>query len=130
LRISGSYELPWRINMAGSLIANNGYPYVTTYSLTRALAAAQGITLTRASQTITLSERGDERYPNVTMVDLRFSRRFALGGSRSFQPEISIFNIGNADTVVGHTVGVGGNYLVPTEILAPRIMRIGFTLNF
>jgi hypothetical protein len=129
LRVSGSYELPWRINMAGSLISNNGYPYVSTYNLTRALAAAQGVTLTRASQTIALSERGTERYPSVTMVDLRFSRRFPFG-SRSFQPEISIFNIGNADTVVGHTVGVGGNYRVPTEILAPRIMRIGFTLNF
>ena len=130
LRISGSYELPWAINLAGSMIANNGYPYVTSYSLTRALALAQGITLTRASQTITLSERGDERYPNVTMVDLRLSRRFRFGGNRSFQPEISIFNLGNADTAVSHTTGIGGNYLVPTEILSPRIMRIGFTLNF
>ena len=79
---------------------------------------------------ITLSERGDERYENVTMVDLRLSRRFRFGGNRSFQPEISIFNLGNADTAVSHTVGIGGNYLVPTEILSPRIMRIGFTLNF
>ena len=44
------------------MLANNGYPYVSTYSLTRAVAATQGITLTRASQTIQLSERGDERY--------------------------------------------------------------------
>jgi hypothetical protein len=130
LRLSGSYELPWQINLAGSMIANNGYPYTTTFNLTRALAAQQGITLTRASQTITLSERGDERYDNVTMVDLRLSRRFRFGGNRSFQPEISIFNIGNADTAVSHTTGIGGNYLVPTEILSPRIMRIGFSLLF
>ena len=35
-RLSGSYELPYAINIAGSLVANNGYPYVSTYSLTRA----------------------------------------------------------------------------------------------
>ena len=129
LRISGSYRLPWDIGLSGSMIANNGYPYVTTYNLTRPLAAAQGITLTRASQTLNLSQRGDERYDNVTMIDLRLSRQFRFG-SRSFQPEISIFNIGNADTAVSHTTGIGANYLIPTEILSPRIMRIGFVLNF
>ena len=129
LRLSGSYELPWQINVAGSLIANNGYPYVTTYSLTRAAAATQGITLTRSTQTIILSERGEERYPNVVMADIRLSRNFRFG-TRSIQPELSFFNIGNADTVVNHTVGIGGNYRVPTEILAPRILRVGFSLNF
>ena len=61
LRISGSYRLPGDVRLAGSMLANNGYPYVSTYSLTRAVAATQGITLTRASQNIKLSERGDER---------------------------------------------------------------------
>jgi hypothetical protein len=130
LRLSGSYELPWQINFAGSLIANNGYPFETTYQLTRAVAATQGIALTRANQTINLAARGEERYPNVVMADVRLSRRFRFGGNRSFQPEISVFNITNADTVVSHTVSIGGNYLRPTQILAPRIARVGFTLLF
>ncbi|MGH9202341.1 MAG: hypothetical protein ACRD2A_14025, partial [Vicinamibacterales bacterium] len=129
LRISGSYELPGRINFAGSMIANNGYPYISTFNLTRALAATQGITLTRASQNVFLSTRGDERYGNVTMVDIRLSRAFRFGG-RSFSPYADFFNIGNADTAVSHTTAVGGNYLIPTEILAPRIIRVGFSLNF
>jgi hypothetical protein len=129
LRVSGSYELPGRVNLAGSMIANNGYPYISTYNLTRAVAATQGIALTRASQTILLSERGDERYGNVTMFDVRLSRSFRFG-SRSFQPQIDFFNIGNADTTVAHAVAVGPNYLLPNEILAPRIIRVGFSLNF
>jgi len=129
LRLSGSYLLPGSINLAGSMIANNGYPYVTTYNLTRAVAATQGISLTRASQTIQLSERGDERYENVMMVDLRLSRTFRFG-SRSFQPEISFFNLTNADTPVSITSAIGGNYLIPTEILSPRIIRVGFSFNF
>jgi hypothetical protein len=128
-RLSGSYSLPWDIGLSGSMIANGGYPYVSTYNLTRAVAATQGITLTRASQTVLLSNRGDERYPTVVMVDLRLSRTFRFGG-RSIQPYADFFNIGNADTRVTHTVAVGGNYLVPTEILAPRIVRVGFSLNF
>jgi Carboxypeptidase regulatory-like domain len=129
-RLSGSYMLPYEINLAGSVIANNGYPYLSTYSLTRAVAATQGITLTRASQTILLSERGLERYPNVTMFDIRLSRAFRFAGGRSFTPTIDFFNIGNADATVAHTVAVGGSYLAPSEILSPRIIRVGFSLNF
>lgn len=128
-RLSGSYELPWAINLAGSMIANNGYPYVSTYNLTRAAAALQGITLTRASQTVQLSERGDERFDNVTMFDIRLSKAFRFG-SRSFSPQIDFFNVGNADTTVNHVVAVGPSYRQPSEILSPRIIRIGFALNF
>jgi hypothetical protein len=128
-RLSGSYHLPYELSLAGSLIANNGYPYVSSFAVTRALAAAQGVTLTRASQTVVLSNRGEERYPNVTMVDMRLSRTFRVG-NRRIVPQIDFFNIGNADVVVGQTVGVGSNYLAPTEIVAPRIIRVGFSIDF
>ncbi len=87
------------------------------------------MTLTRATQTVVLSERGDERFDNVTMVDIRLSRAFRFG-SRSFTPQVDFFNIGNADTTVGHNVQVGSSYLFPSEILSPRIIRVGFSLNF
>jgi outer membrane receptor protein involved in Fe transport len=128
-RLSGSYLLPADINLAGSLISNSGYPFVSTYQITRAGALAQGVALTRASQTVTLSERGDERFKAVTMVDLRLSRAFRFG-ARKITPQLDIFNIGNADTVVSNTVGVGSAYLAPAEILAPRIVRVGFSIDF
>ncbi len=129
LRVSGSYQLPKSINIAGSLIANNGYPYQSTFQITRAAAALQGVALTRASQTITLSDRGDERFPNVKQVDLRVSRPFRFG-ARRFTPQIDFFNIGNAAPVVALTNGVGSTYLAPGEILAPRIVRVGFSVDF
>ncbi len=131
-RLSGSYTLPLDISLSGSMVANNGYPYVSTFSLTRAAAAAQGIALTRASQTILLSQRGDERYENVVMFDMRLAKTFRFG-SRSISPQIDFFNISNADTVVNTTVAVGPSYLRPAggdPILSPRIIRIGFSLNF
>ncbi len=128
-RLSGSYRLPGDVSLAGSMISNNGYPYISTYAVSRSLALASGVRQTRANQTVLLSERGDERFPTVTMLDLRLSRPFRFG-SRSITPQIDMFNIGNADTVVSNNAAVGSSYLQPRDILAPRIIRLGFSINF
>jgi hypothetical protein len=128
-RLSGSYDVYKEIRIAGSLVANSGYPYQSTYQITRAGAALQGVALTRATQTITLSDRGDERFPPVRTVDLRLSRAFRFG-TRRITPDINFFNIGNAAPIVNLTTGVGTTYLAPAEILAPRIIRVGFTVDF
>ena len=127
-RCVGSYELPGRINLAGSLISNNGYPRVVVFGHAGPGAQA-GVALTRASQSVFLSQRGDERFNDVTMVDLRLSRKFRFGG-RGITPVADFFNIGNSATVVNHNVNVGGTYLAPAEILAPRIIRVGFAIDF
>src|SRR4029077_1880007 len=49
-RLSGSYHAPYDISIAGSLVSNSGYPFVSTYSVTRAAAAAARVGLARASQ--------------------------------------------------------------------------------
>jgi hypothetical protein len=43
---------------------------------------------------------------------------------------VDFFNINNSAAVVALTSAVGGAYLVPQQILAPRIIRLAFTLNF
>jgi outer membrane receptor protein involved in Fe transport len=128
-RLSGSYRAPYDIQIAGSMVSNTGYPYMSTYTVTRALAAAAGVALTRSSQTIFLSDRGDERYPSVTLIDLRISRIFRFG-ARRIEPTFDIFNLGNASTIVGTTLGVGPTYLIPNSIVSPRIMKVGFSVNF
>jgi len=125
-RLSGSYQLPYLITMAGSLVSNGGYPYYSTYTVTRTLLP----TLTRASQVIPLSARGDERYPTVTLIDLSFSRAFTFLQTRKIVPRLDIYNVGNAATIVALNPAVGGSYLAPSQIVAPRIMRVGFSLNF
>jgi hypothetical protein len=64
------------------------------------------------------------------MVDLRLSKTFRFAGNRRFSPQIDFFNIGNASTVVNQTAAIGSSYLTPVEILAPRIIRVGFSLDF
>jgi hypothetical protein len=128
-RVSGSYRAPYDISVAGSLVSNSGYPFVSTYSVTRAAAAAAGVALTRANQTIFLSQRGDERLAAVTLIDLRISRSFRFG-SRRIEPTFDIFNLGNASTVTSLNAGVGTTYRVPTGIVSPRIMKVGLAINF
>jgi hypothetical protein len=127
-RLSGSYLMPGDISVAGSLVSNTGYPFVSTYQVTRA-SVTPAVTLTRASQTVPLSRRGDERLPNVTLLDLRLSRAFRFG-SRSITPQLDIFNIANAATVMAQNAALGNTYRAASEILAPRIIRLGFSLDF
>jgi len=127
-RLSGSYLGPGNVSVAGTMLSNGGYPYYSSYSVTRA-SVAPAVALTRASQVIPLSARGDERLPAVTMVDLRISRPIKFG-QRQIVPQLDLFNIGNAGTIVRYNVAVGSTYLTPAEIVAPRIVRVGFSIDF
>jgi len=128
-RLSGSYQIPGDVMIAGSLVSNAGYPFISTYSVTRAAAAAVGVNLTRASQLVALSQRGDERLPNMTLADISISRTFKFG-PRRFVPRFDIFNLMNSNTADSIATGVGGTYLVPQTIVAPRVMKVGFAINF
>jgi hypothetical protein len=125
VRLSGSYAAPYDISVSGSFILNDGYPYQSAYAVTRTVFPS----LTRSSQTVRLTRRGDERLPDVAMFDLRVSRTFRLN-DRRITPMFEIFNLSNADTVVGYNANVGSSYLRPTEILSPRLLRLGISVDF
>jgi hypothetical protein len=124
-RVAGSYVAPYDINISGSYILNDGYPFQSQFNVTRSVFS----TLTRSGQVVRLSERGDERLPDVAMVDLRISRTFRLA-DRRVTPIVEVFNLGNADTITGYNNNVGGSYLRPSEILSPRILRVGLSIDF
>src|SRR5262249_7170662 len=99
------------------------------YSASRA-AVAPVVALTRGSQTVFLSERGTERLPNVNEADIRISRPFKFGGERRITPQVDFFNITNAAPAVTMNQAVRRAYLAPTQIRAPRIIRVGFAILF
>jgi hypothetical protein len=134
-RLSGSYQAPYGISVAGTLTANSGYPYVSTFQVTRAnLPSVCGCSasLVRSSQNVLLSARGDERLPAVKLVDLSLSRQFVFLNNRRIVPRLDIFNLFNAYTPTAYNAAVGPTYLQPSGggIISPRIMRIGFSVNF
>jgi hypothetical protein len=134
-RLSGSYQVPGDFLVAGSLVSNSGYPYISQYTVTK--AAFPGICtsgcaggLIRSSQVVFLSDRGDERLPSVTLMDLRLSRPFRFGHGRRIVPQIDLFNATNRYTPTSVNVGVGPTWRAPSAIISPRIARIGFNIDF
>jgi hypothetical protein len=134
-RLSGSYQAPAGILVAGTLVSNSGYPYISTFSVTK--AAFPGLCtagcaggLIRSSQFVLLSARGDERLPAVTLIDLRVSRAFRFAGNRRFVPQLDLFNVGNSYTPTSVNAAVGSTWRTPTGIVSPRIAKVGFSLTF
>ena len=64
------------------------------------------------------------------MVDLRVSRDRSDSAIAAITPQLEIFNLANAATEVGFNPNVGSSYLRPTEILSPRLLRLGVTIDF
>ena len=128
-RLSGSYTLPLDINLAGSLISNNGYPYQSHLSRSRAPSRRPGRQPDprHAGRAVQRARRravrhgDDDGHPAVAPFNF---------GSRSITPQVDFFNLTNADTTTALNNQVGTSYLFPSEILSPRIIRVGFSFNF
>jgi hypothetical protein len=134
-RLSGSYQAPWSILVAGTLISNSGFPYVSTFVVTKAAFPGLCVSgcaggLIRSSQSVFLSDRGDERLPAVTQLDLRVSRVFNFAHSRRIVPQLDLFNVGNSYTPTSVNGAIGSTWRTPTGIISPRIARVGFSINF
>ena len=129
-RLSGSYRFPWEITLRVRSSPTTATRDFSNVVVTRAQAAAVGVNLARAQQAVFMAERGDERFDNVTMLDLRVSKAFRFFGTRSITPQVDVFNLGNADTAVANNAVVSTSYLFPGEILSPRIIRVGVVVAF
>ena len=87
------------------------------------------------------------RVPTLTTVDLQVAKEFRTGNGRSFNVLFAVANINNANTIWSvrtltglSTFRVGGvptgatnvvpQFGTPTNILGPRIARVGVTYRF
>ncbi len=147
-KLAGSYTLP------GGIEAHANYLHSTGYPLRRQLSVAgnilrdvqdRPIALRQGSQSIELVPRGNVRLEPVDILDLRFSRRIKLRESMSIEPVIELFNATNSSSITtsldtyGFTPDaarpltgaiVPTNVGLPTEVLGPRLLRLGVRFNF
>ena len=65
---------------------------------------------------------------SIDQTDL--TRAFRFDQKRKIEPQIDIFNLTNSNVSDLISSAVGGTYLVPQTIVAPRIIRVGFSVNF
>ena len=119
---SGSYIFPHDIVLAGKYTGRDGLPKDRTLRVSG---------LTQGSETIRVVQRGVDRAESFTnFVDLSFSKKISVGQSAFVEPVIQIFNIFNAATVQDYRDRIGSSWGNPTQLLAPRLLRIGIKWVF
>ncbi|HUQ87659.1 MAG TPA: TonB-dependent receptor [Vicinamibacterales bacterium] len=126
LSASGMYQMPYGINVAGTLLAREGYgmPFFETVESADPLLPEKRVLLV---------DPRDSRLPGVTTLDLRGEKVFTFGG-RELALSLDLFNALNSATVLGrqYDVTTTGNtgYNQPLEIMNPRLVRFGVRFQF
>ncbi len=121
-KLSGSYELPWRIQAAAMFTSQSGAVWAREARFTLGLA--------RLSEVILLMEDpAARRLPTQNILNLRFEKRQKIGpGTAGFQ--LDLFNVTNTNVELGVTARSGANFNKITSIVPPFVAKIGVIYTF
>jgi hypothetical protein len=120
-KMSGSYRLPHRVQLAANYQARAGDP------LERSLVVTG---LSQGSETVFVQQRGiDRTEPVKGLLDFRISKE-VRAGRWSFEPVLDIYNITNSNPVLAQNTAVGSTLGIPTLVLAPRLIRVSVKAQF
>jgi hypothetical protein len=126
LSASGMYQMAYGINVAGSLVAREGYgmPFFEPVDSADPLLPEKRVLLV---------DPRESRLPGVATLDLRGEKSFTFSG-RELALSLDLFNVFNSSTVLGrqYDVTTTGNtgYNQPLEIMNPRLLRFGVRFQF
>ena len=128
LQLSGSYQSIPGVEVAGSSrgsapAANWSAPASAVTGLGRPLAGG------RRSVTVPLIAPGEMFNDRIQQIDLRVAKNFFVGGTR-LQGHIDLYNLLNANPVLGANNRYGSAWLRPVAILSGRIIKVGARLSF
>jgi hypothetical protein len=123
----GVYQLPYRINIAGSVVAREGFgqPFFSTVE-----SADPGLPEKR----VLLVDPNDNRLPGVFTLDLRAEKGFAFRGGSQLMLTMDMFNVFNSSTTLGRQYDVTATgstgFYKTLEIMNPRLIRLGMRFQF
>ena len=63
-------------------------------------------------------------------LDFRVSRTFTIGSTVRFQPQIAVFNLFNANAVLGTVNTFGVRWQEVTTVLGSRVVKFGAQVHF
>jgi Carboxypeptidase regulatory-like domain/TonB-dependent Receptor Plug Domain len=118
------YQLPANFEIGTSIFGRQGYVFPVSLRISGTGELGQDGVL--AVPTI-----DDQRYGSVWDADFRLANNIKLGGNASMQVTADLFNAFNSGTILARTrFATSSAFRVPTDVLAPRILRIGLRFNF
>ncbi len=136
-KITGSYVLPRDVWLSGNFRTQSGAPVARTATYR----------LTQGNVTVNAETPDSMRLDALTTIDVRVAKTFQLSENRDIEVLLDAYNVANASTawtvrtLTGRiNVREGGDpngalinqqqYLSPTAILAPRVVRFGIAYRF
>jgi hypothetical protein len=136
-KLTGSYVLPHDVWLSGNVRTQSGAPIARTATYR----------LTQGNVTVNVTPPGSTRLDSLTTVDARVAKTFKLSDNRDIEVLLDAYNLTNASaiwsvrTLTGRiNVREGGDpngalvnqqqFLSPTSILAPRVVRFGVSYRF
>ena len=122
-KVIGRYTMPFDVGVSGSWKVQSGFNYARTISVAMPV---------EGNRTIRVEPADTNRYPNVSILDLRLDKSFGLGKFGKVVPTVDVFNVLNSGvpTNVRTTNTATAPFQEVTTILNPRVIRFGFRYNF
>jgi hypothetical protein len=143
VKMSGSYTLPWDVQLAGTYQFSRGIQsggagpsQLANWSMTSAVAAPFiGRNWTGVASRIVglMSEGEDYGKHNLSQLDLKLAKRFTIDRVR-LRVDFDLYNLFNSSwpyTVSNtYTPGATSNWQRPTNVLQHRFFKLGANLSF
>jgi hypothetical protein len=132
------YPLPWKLQTSATYQNIPGIPVAATYPAPNALIApslGRNIGSCRGAATCTSNLNTEliaphTRYEDrLQQVDLRFTRRFAIGRT-TVRGNFDIYNMLNGSSILSENAGYGSQWLVPYETLGGRLFKFSAQVEF
>jgi hypothetical protein len=140
-KVSGSYSLPWDVQINAAFQSYPGQQLPTRWSLTNATrypldckgACDPGglviPNLSLASYNVDLTPPGTDYYERHNQLDIGFRKLFRIN-RYTISGQLDLFNSLNSSYVKTQNTTFGSSLGTPLSILQPRLMRLAMQLRF
>ena len=122
-KLAGMYELPWGINVAGTLNAREGFPFIPNILSPN---RPNGL----GSIRVMVEPYATSRYDNLLLADFKAEKRFKID-KMTINASVDVFNLTNANIVLNRvTTQNSATANRVTEVTGPRVLRFGLRFAF
>lgn len=127
---SGSYRLPWDVQLSGFVQSKSGIRGQRTYVF-RAADPDGGPRLAQlATVTMRMEPYGSQKGPAISIVNLRASKRFSLWRAQRLDFDFDLYNLLNSSAATSMTFVSGPTFGYATRVVPARVARIGAKFSF
>ena len=127
-RVYGTIEAPFGIRLSPVFRHQSGQPFGRTLTVSAPASCACSYSTLNTS-TILVEPLGTRRMDNVNILDVRTEKVVSLARTR-LRLFADFFNIANSHAIEIQSWATGTSFLRPTNVIAPRLMRIGFRFEW